>query len=261
MNKYLKVLEKIKKQQWKSQDIKTIEQIEEFVRGNLPLQKLIANADEKQKETIYHIINKLLNYEEKPIKYYIHLPQDMYFNTGFPFSIIAAKEDKLNITSDYVKIIGPKYVAERWNGLNTENLVEITGHFKNGPTGVMLFSSDWFRIINRYPYITELMYQLTINETKNQQINFENFEKQVKRTIKEQMSKPKDGEPDRSWPGKSHAKYIPETVIDSFSFVIPEEKITKEQLESGEFTTFQEMLNYTITTERKVFTKKGEHTN
>lgn len=256
MDKYLKVLENMKKQQWKSQNIKTLEQIEEFVTGNLPLQKLMFGADETKKNAICCIINKLLNYEEKPIKYYVGLPQDMYYHTGVPISIIAAKEDKLNITSDYVKIIGPKYIAARWNGLNTENLVEITGNFITGSTGVMLFSSDWFRIINKYPYITELMYQLTINQTNQQQINFEKVKKQVRKTIKKQISKPKDGEPDLFWPGKSHAKYIPEELIDSIKFVISDEKITPEQLENGEFTTFQEMINYTIFNERKVFTKK-----
>ena len=247
MSKYLDTLLKIKNNKWCSNWLPQLEKIEQFVKGNITPQELMQNTDDTMKGIIYYTLNKIINYEEKDIRHYIELPQDMFFNTMNAKCIIAGKLEGININFNEMKTIGPKYIANGWPSFHDNNYIEIDGDFSQFPNGAMLFFSDWFRIISKYPNLAERMHYLTTNDykfgRKNKNISLEEVQQRVASEIQKYVSAPKDGEPNRFWMGKEEAKYLPQEVIDSISFVIPKEYVTIQQVLNSQFGTFEEILN------------------
>lgn len=246
MNKYLDTLLKIKNNKWCSYWLPQLEKIEQFVRGDITSQELMKNADDTMKWLIYFTLNKTINYEEKDVRYYIELPKDMFFNTMDVKCILAGKTKGLNINYNEMKAIGPKHVAKSWPSFHDNHYIEIVGDFSRFPKGVMLYESDWFRIISKYSNLVERMYYLTIHDCeygkKYKDISLEEVQQRVTSKIQEYVSLPKDGEPHSFWFGKKEARYLPQEVIDSISFVIPKEYIKVQQVLDGQFGTFEEIL-------------------
>ena len=112
MSKYLDTLLKIKNGKYGSECLPELERIEQFVKGNITSQELIQNADNIMKYIIYHTLNKIINYEEKDVRYYIELPSDIFFNTTMPYCIFASKVEDLGYNLNITKTIGPKYVSK-----------------------------------------------------------------------------------------------------------------------------------------------------
>lgn len=253
MSKYLDTLLKIKNGKYGSECLPELERIEQFVKGNITSQELIQNADNIMKYIIYHTLNKIINYEEKDVRYYIELPSDIFFNTTMPYCIFASKVEDLGYNLNITKNIGPKYISKYYpnfheaHDYNGKYYMEIVGDFSQFPKGVMLFRSDWFRIISKYPNLVEKLHYLTINnyelKEKFRHISLEEIQQRVNSEILYQISVPKDGEPQIHWNGKEEAKYLPQEVIDSIKFVIPKEYVTMQQVSDGQFGTFEEILN------------------
>ena len=273
MSKYLDTLLKIKNGKYGNECLPELERIEQFVKGNITSQDLMQNADDRMKYIIYHTLNKIINYEEKDIRYYIELPNGIFFDTTIPYCIWTSKVDELGINLNITKTIGPKYMSKYYpnfhdfHDYNNKYYIEITGDFSEFSNGVMLFRSDWFRIISKYPNLVEKLHYLTINndklEEKFRHISLEEVQQRVNSEIIYQVSVPKDGEPKRYWSGKEEAKYLPQEVIDSISFVIPKEYVTMQQVSNGLFGTFEEILNGSNLLEssqtKKIFSKSDKN--
>ena len=110
MSKYLDTLLKIKNGKYGNECLPELERIEQFVKGNITSQELMQNADDRMKYIIYHTLNKIINYEEKDIRYYIELPNGIFFDTTIPYCIWTSKVDELGINLNITKTIGQKYM-------------------------------------------------------------------------------------------------------------------------------------------------------
>lgn len=245
MNKYLELLNKIKNYRWNQSYVPQLKKIEAYVKGEITSQELLAGADDTTKGMIYYTINKLLNYEEKDVRYYIQLPQDMYFNTTCAACIQAGRIKDYEIMDNIVETIGTKHQVKGWPSFSDQQWIEITGDFSKYPEGVMLFHRDWYRIIAKYPNLYERMYNLTVNDydmrDRTKGMTMEQLKSRVDEHIAIYVNQPEDNEPNRFWNGKEEAQYIPQEVIDSIKFVIPVEYLTRDQVLSGNFGTFEEV--------------------
>lgn len=253
MDKYLELLKKMKNSRWNEKYLPQLEKIEAYVKGEITQQELISDADDITRGIIHLTINKILNYKEKEIKYYIKLPQDKYFNISNAPCILAGKIVDYEIISNSLETIGPEYHAKRWPSFHEQQYTEITGDFSKYPKGIMLYYSDWYKIISKYPNLHERMYYLTINdyEKNNKNLTLEQVKENVNKQISKWKNAPQDSEPNIHWLGKEEAQYIPQEVIDSIKFVIPIEYLTKEQILSGEFGTFEEIAIGTTNHQKK----------
>lgn len=263
MSKYLDTLLKMKNGSYGSEHLAELEKIEQFVKGNITSQELMQNADYTMQFIVYHTLNKIINYEEKDVRYYMELPSSIFLGAGMPYCIWASKVDEIDIDHNVMKNIGPKTISKYYPIFNIREYysgdyrdygyyrcnkcIEVTGDFSQFPNGVMLFGRDWYRIISKYPNLVERVYYLTINnyelEEKFRHISIEEVQQRVDRIIIYESNVPEDGEPKFLWLGKEEAKYLPPEVIDSIKFVIPREYVTKQQVADGQFGTFEEILN------------------
>lgn len=248
MDKYLKALNKIKACQRFEKYFPELEKVELYIKGKITPQELLASEDDNYKQgVIYYTINKVLNYEERDVRYYIELPQNMFFGTGNRPCILAGRVKEYEPRYNEVKLIGPKYQLTKMDGFFDNFYTEITGDFSQYPEGVMLFPSDWYRIISKYPYIHERMYNLTINDyemrDRTRTMTREQIDKRVDEEISIWINKPKNSRGDISWCIEGETRYLPQEVIDSIKFVIPKEYLPKEQFLAGNFGTFEEIAN------------------
>lgn len=252
MDKYLEILSKIKSNggEWTS----LFDKIEQYIKGEISSQELMLNTDETAKGVIYNVINKLINYTEKEVRYFIELPQDKFFNTIGQWAIIAGKTQTIGISYDLMETIGPNYMKMHCSGFVDKKYIEIEGDFSTLPNGVMLYQSDWYRIISKYPYLLELMHYLSIHDyysNSDKDISLEEEQKRINEIINRYINLPKDKEPNSHWIGKEEAQYLPQEVIDSINFVIPIEYLRREQIISGQFGTFKELLSSQNTSENE----------
>lgn len=247
MNKYLKTLTKIKSSKSNENYLQQLEKIEQYVKGEITTAELMQGTNDTTKGIIYYTINKIINYEDKDIKYYIELPKDMFFNTMGAGCILAGRVKKVNINYNDMETIGPKYqIKQMGSSFFDEHYIEITGDFSQVPNGVMLYRADWYRIIAKYPNLVQRMYNLTINDYelghKYKSLTMDQMKENIEEYLSRYLNAPQDGEPRSWWKGKDKAQYLPQKVIDSISFVVPIEYLSKEQVLSGEFGSFEELL-------------------
>lgn len=247
MDKYLDTLSKMKNNIWCHNYLPQLEKIEQFVKGEITPQELLENADDTMKGIIYYTINKIINYEEKDVRYYIELPQDMFFNTMGAPCIIAGKVKDVGINDNDVQTIGPNHFAKGWPTFNDGSRIEIVGDFSQFPNGVMLYHSDWYRIISKYPRLLERMYYLTVNDiengSQNRDISLEEIQQKINTSIQTFTNGPRNVDARIEWSGKEEAQYLPPKVIDSIRFIIPREYLTVDQVLNSQFGTFQEILS------------------
>lgn len=247
MNKYLDLLEKFKNCKDNESDLPLIKKVESYVKGEITSKELIEGADEFTIGKIQWVINDLLNYEEKDIRYYVELPQDMFFNNGEPDAIIAARERDYELGWVSLNTVGPEYEVKRNDWFFRRYFSEITGDFSKYPNGVMLYQSDWYRIIAKYPYLYERMHDLITDDyefrDKYKDLTTEQTKKIVDAQIAKKVNAPRDGEPRIHWAGKEFAEYLPQEVIDSIEFVVRTKFLSRDQILSGNFGTFEELVN------------------
>ena len=244
MEKYVELLNKMKDNRWNEKYLSQLEKIESYVKGEISSDELLLGTDDVTKGIIYFTINKLLNYNKKDVRYFIELPKDMFFNTHGSPCILAGKDKEYGIRDNTLETIGPKKPEEQSSFLDL-HYIEIEGDFSKYPKGVMLFFSDWYRIISKFPKIYERMYFLTKNDyamrNRAKDITFEEVKEEAEKIISKNVEAPRDYEPNTFWRGKEEAQYIPQEVIDSIRFVIPTEYLTRQQVLSGDFGSFEEL--------------------
>ena len=245
MDKYLEILVKIKNNSddWTSKCNPLLDKIEQYIKGEISSHELMLDTDDVAKGVIYYTINKLINYNEKDVRYFIELPQDKFFNTLGQYSIVAGKTKTIGLRYDDMETIGPNFIKKNHHSFIDNRYIEIEGDFSTIPNGVMLYQNDWYRIINKYPHLLELMYYLSKQEYSDRDISLEEVKKRIDEIINRHINAPKDKEPHSNWLGKEETQYLSQEVIDSIRFVIPPEYLTREQVLSGEFGTFEDILN------------------
>lgn len=246
MDKYLEVLNNMKNYEWNSNYLPQLEKIELYIKGEITSQELTKGADALTRGIIYHTINKILNYQEKDVRYLIELPQDMYFATNEAPCIRAGRIINFGVVDDDMETIGPDYFSRKSSTFYADNThIEITGDFSKYPKGAMLFYSDWYNIISKYPNLYKRMYRLIKGDyemrNKAKEITQDKVKEYVDKQISRWVNLPRDSEPTNYWNGKEEAEYLPQEVIDSIEFVMPIEYLTREQILSSNFGTFEEV--------------------
>lgn len=250
MNQYLEILEKIKSYKYNSEYRPLFEKIELYVKGEITSEELVHNTDNEAKGIIYFTINKIIGYDRKDIRYYIKLPEDMFFNTMSRPCILVGQVEDISIKTDHMKVLGPNYMKTQISGFYDKHYIEITGNFSEIPNGALLYRSDWYRIISKYPYLVERMNNLYRDDyqfgNENKNLTIEETKKRITEHINKWIHMPREKEYYPYVDGKDEVQYLSQEVIDSIEFVIPKEYISREQIASGKFGTFENILNRQI---------------
>ncbi len=247
MEKYLKVFNEIRKSGSFLDYSVLFDKIEGYIKGNIDSFELMKDTNDLAKGLIYRIINKIINYEYKDVKYFIELPKDMFYNTSGSRAIYAAETKQIDVTYNNMRTIGPEFQVKDSPIFHDNHYIEITGDFSKYPNGVMLYYSDWFKIIAKYPNIYNLMYHLytTDYEFKNKykNITIERIKSEFNNKLNIETNNLQDGEPNFWWNGKSEAMYVTQDFIDSIEFVVPKIYLSYDQVISEDFVSFEELLN------------------
>lgn len=257
MNKYLDLLEKIKMDPkgylFPSEGV-LLEKIGLYMQGKITSQELISGADTSTIDYIRRILNRILNYKEKDVRYFVRIPD------RFPFCmedyykykcIFAAETLKYRDTFTLMKIIGPRSELFELNSLvfsDTSSFMEVDGDFSKFPDGIALLSWDWLRIIYRYPNLYKELYRIA-NVAKNKNDTYITYE-QVKSQFEEEMTEYYDHS---FYPRNSFGEFI-----DSIKFVMRKEYLTREEALSGNFGTFEQLIERTKVTEESESLKNDE---
>lgn len=164
MDKYLETFYKIEPNECCKDCLPILKKIEKFLLGNISFNELLKNADEKTKKVIIHVINKVINYTNKEVSYYVPLPSDEDFNIGIKHSILAGKVDKLEVYSNRILLQGPVQILNSKKVIYDNLYAEVTGDFDNCKNGLILTEADWYKIIAKYPYLNRRMQMLKLED-------------------------------------------------------------------------------------------------
>lgn len=257
MNKYLDLLEKIKMESkghlFTGEDV-LLEKIGLYMQGKITSQELISGIDVPTIEYIRRILNKILNYKEKDVRYFVRIPDK------FPFCMVdyykykciyAAKLLKYCDTFTLMEIIGPRSELFELNSLvfsDTSSFVEVDGDFSKFPDGFALLSCEWLGIISRYPNLYKELYRIA-NVAKNKNDTYITHE-QVKSQFEEEIAK-----------YYNHSFYSKKSFgefIDGIKFVMRKEYLTREEALTGNFGTFEQLIERTKVTEDSEDLKNNE---
>lgn len=249
MDKYLDILRKIKSDEDESLH-PLLEKLELYIKGEITPDELLEDPDNRMKGVIYYTINKILNYKDKEIRYYMRLPQDMFFNVSSGYNIIAAKIDKFKIQYNLVNVVGPNYFKQKRPSLCDNYYIEIDGDFSQIPNGVMLHDSDWVRIIKKYPYIIERMSYLMTNDEQFGHRYKNKSNDEMKQLVLNELQKFLEHREKIEAKGRfdtclgwEEKQYLSQETIDSITFIQQIEYLTQEEVLNGTFGTFKEILN------------------
>lgn len=249
----LNIIQRIKENRWCERYIPQLEKVERYVRGEITSSELLESSGDQQadnlmKGIVFRVLNKAINYQEKDIHYYVELPQDMFFNRLNAPCILAGKVKDIEITYNAMETVGPKRQKEGWPSFHDNHYIEITGDFSSIPEGTMLYDSDWFKIIAKYPNIHGRMYELEKSEYvpshrgSTKAITFLDSISKTDSEI-ERYTSPDYNEDNHYYLGKEDAQHLPQEVIDSIEFEIPETYLPGGLVKSGEFGTFKDILD------------------
>ena len=232
----LRVLSQIKESELSQEYyITQLEKIERYVRGEITSQELLVSSgneksDNLMKVIVYKVLNKIITFKDKDIRYYIQLPQDVCCNTSYWRSIVVAKIESIDIDSNHIKVFGPSSHKLQNATLCDDSWIEITGDFSDIPKGAMIHSSDWYKIISKYPKIYEVIHSANAYESERYRVSF----MEINEMLVKWACLDYDG-------GKK--EYLTQEVIDSISYEIPTRYLPIELVKSGEFGSFQEILD------------------
>lgn len=251
----LNIIQRIKGNRWCEKYIPQLEKIERYVRGEITSSELLESSGDQQEDNlmkgiVFRVLNKVINYQEKDIHYYVELPQDMFFNRLNAPCILAGSLRDMKISYNSMETIGPKRQKEGWPSFADNHYIEITGDFSSIPEGAMLYYSDWFKIIAKYPYIHERMYNLEKNDyvqkykDPTKSMTFLDSALKTDSDIQRNTNTnhPLYNEDNHYYVGKEDAQYLSQEVIDSIEFEIPETYLPGELVKKGEFGTFKDIL-------------------
>ena len=241
----LKRLELIKNNKYRctGQNAVIVERLEQYAKGEIDSFGLVADLSPEDKAKVYLGLNSMLNYRDVEVKYYIPRPLDMHLNNPECPAIIAGEEKDGDFRHTHVSRLGPSPLHEWWPGLYSAYFYELEGDFSSIPNGVVLYPSDWIRIVSKNPDLAESILNLMKND-------YQEGYRHANATIEDAQAKinkeldwaQRDPDAKNVWyQGKDHAQHLPDEVIDSITIVRPVEYIKLEELIHGDFGTYQEL--------------------
>jgi hypothetical protein len=220
MEKYLEILNRIKESKLYQRWFLQLEKIEPYIKGEITSEELVKDTNDVEKHGICSAINKIMTYEEKPVRYYIKLLSD------YMPCIIAGEVEFLEVTYNRISTIGPRAQRQEFPAFkDTDHFYEISGNFSSMPNGAMISYSDLMKIWEKNP---------------NVKIGLFDILKAWKRDLTEE------------WPGKEYTVSLNQEIIDSIQFVKPAQYLSLAEVQDGDFGTFEELL------ERKQEASKNE---
>lgn len=209
MNRYLEIFDKIKESKAYQRWCPKIERVEAYIKGQITSEELVEDTDDLTREAIYSVINKIISYEEKPVRYYIKsLTEDMP-------CIIAGEVEHLEINYNRARTIGPRAQRNEWSSFRDDRYTEITGNFSFMINGTMLSYMTLIRI-----WEESLKKKFSLLDKLNA------------------LRKDLFGD----WSGKEDIFPLSQEIIDSIQLVEQKEYLTKEEVNSGYFGTFEEIV-------------------
>ncbi len=159
--------------------------IEDYILGRINIYELRQNIEEDNWDEILILINRIINYKENEIKYYIELPYKLDFSTIGMKSIICSKILNFGIFYDTLDIIGPEEVLKESRTLNDTRYIEIIGNFRRLKNGIVLSKYDYVRIFLKYKYLYDIMYFNANNDIESLLYNSESVSMTI---VKEEVN-------------------------------------------------------------------------
>lgn len=185
MNRFEKNIDFIINNSLPSDNLELLSKIQKYISGKITSETLTQKTDKYEKEYIADALNKIINYNVRDIHYYVELPQNINFKrivTPTTPAIIAATPARVWVPEDMLFAYGPK---EYKGDLIEDELHEVTGPFDKG---LELSVSDWYKVIAKYKYLAERMYNMLLINEPNTSVTFENFKKRLNIMIKEMIN-------------------------------------------------------------------------
>ena len=220
-----------------------------YFLGEITPNKLLEDTDKEGTYYIYSSINNILNYRYKGTRYYIGLPQDMFFNTkecANSSFILACKSNENFKELEMIKIIGPTNF--KYSSHVLERYIEIDGDFSQIPSGAKLTTYDYLQIMKKHPNILEHIIQLLKTDYKFSHCYVNKSEVEMQQLALEHLQRwlgwnPKPNEDtSKSEENPRGETVLSQETIDSITFVQPIEYLTIEEVKNGTFGTFEELL-------------------
>lgn len=220
-----------------------------YFLGEITPNKLLENTDKEGIYYIYSSINNILNYRYKGTRYYIGLPQDMFFNTqecANSSFILACKSNETFKELEMIKIIGPTNF--KYSSHVLERYIEIDGDFSQIPSGAKLTTYDYLQIMKKYPNILEHIIQLLKTDYQFSHHYVNKSEVEMQQLALEHLQRwlgwnPKPNEDTSKLEENPRGETVlSQETIDSITFVQPIEYLTIEEVKNGTFGTFEELL-------------------
>lgn len=221
----------------------------QYFKGEITPNELVSNANEETIHYIYRLINRVLNYRNKETRYYIKLPEDIFFNTQESSNssyILACRLDETFENPHMLNLIGPNdYGYSTWF---IEDYLEIDGNFSQIPNGTRLTTHDYLQIMKKYPNILEHISYLLKTDSKYSHEYTDKSDDEMHKFAIEHFQRwlgwhPKQDE-DTSKVKANHegVTTLSQETIDSITFVQPVEYVTLKEVKNGTFGSFEELL-------------------
>lgn len=238
----LKVLEIIKANREYKGYMPLLEKIERYVRGEIKSSQLLKSSGDKNEDSlmrgiVFKVLNKIINYQEKDIRYYICLPRHSHYPFRDKYWIVAGRVNELGIPGDHMETVGPEILRKEKSKFMNNDFIEITGDFSSIPAGTILSESDWWKIIAKYPHIHRCIWS---DEKFSERLYMTNSEdvKTFLEVVSETESRIENGMDSHD----NGSECLPQEVIDSIEFEIPEIYLPIKLVRTGEFGTFKDIL-------------------
>lgn len=217
-----------------------------YFKGEITPNELVTNVNEEGIHYIHRLINRVLNYKCKNIRYYISLPVDMFFNTNDAgHFILACKLDESFKNIEMSTLIGP--TDFKYDVSVIKSYLEIDGDFSQIPSGAELALYDYLQIVKKHPDIIEHLSQLMKTDCVFSHYYEDKSEEEMRQLALEHLQKwlksyPKPDEDTSKFEKQDGSMALSQETIDSITFVQPIEYVTLEEIKNGTFGTFEEIL-------------------
>ena len=221
--------------------MKDTEDMRRYFRGEITSNELVKNADEEKILYIHKLINRVLNYKCGDTKYYIQLPVDIFFNTQETMAssyILACKLDESYNNPHMLNLVGPS--DYEYNTRYIEDYLEIAGDFSQIPNGVKLATCDYLQILKRYPNIIEHIIHLMKTDYQFSHHYVGKSDEEMHQLALEHLQRWFGWYPKLDNQGETLV--LSKETIDSITFVESVEYITLDDVISGNFGSFEELL-------------------
>ena len=168
-----------------SKDKEYLKKIKRYIENDINPKELTEGVSNYYLYYLSETINKVINYHEKDIHYYVEIPNNLSFTRKIiseESAIIAAKHQIVDVQENIISIIGPSPYKNII--ASDRQLTEVKGPFEEG---LEISRSDWFKIITKYKYIYERMYNIYLNDGNNDYIEFTEFKEKLNNYFKEMV--------------------------------------------------------------------------